>query len=112
MVGAKAHEVLGRGFSAPDFAVAARELPHAGIAVGQWKGFEFLGLEIEAQNRVRAPVADPDCIGLIDIDGVGLRPVARQVPVRPTLGLAVVTEEIATVPAGDPEGTVNLAAAD
>src|SRR5437016_4870142 len=81
-------ELVSAGFSTPDFALAACELPHAGVAVGQREGFEFLGLGIEAQDRVRPPVADPHRIGLVDIDGVGLRPVARQAPARPGLGLA------------------------
>src|SRR6202040_437183 len=76
-------ELVGAGFSTPDFALAACELPHAGVAVGQREGFEFLGLGIEAQDRVRAPVADPHHIGLVDIDGIGLRPAARQAPARP-----------------------------
>src|SRR5713101_8186557 len=102
-------ELVGAGFSTPDFALAACELPHAGVAVGQREGLEFLGPGIEAQDRVRAPVADPHHIGLVDIDGVGLRPIARQVPARPSLGLAVVAEEVAAAPAGDPEGAVAVA---
>src|SRR5712691_2584725 len=94
-------ELVGTGFGTPDFALAPRELPHAGVAVGQRKGLEFLRVGIEAQDRVRAPVAEPDRIGLVDIDGVGLRPIAWQVPAPPGLGLAVESEEIATVPAGD-----------
>src|ERR1700730_14945175 len=70
---------------------------------------EFLGLRIEAQNRIRPPVADPHCIGLVDIDGVGLRPVARQVPTCPGPRLAVVAEEIAAFPAGDPERAATVA---
>src|SRR6266446_9120857 len=102
-------ELVGAGFSTPDFALSACELPHAGVTVGQGEGLEFLGLGIEAQDRVRAPVADPHDIGLVDIDGVGLRPVARQAPARPGLGFAVVSEQVATVPAGDPEGVVAVA---
>src|SRR5437879_2310676 len=45
-----------KSLSAPDSApLAACELPHAGVAVGQREGLEFLGLGIEAQDRVRAP---------------------------------------------------------
>ena len=102
-------ELVGAGFGAPDFALAACELAHAGILVGQREGLEFLGLGIQAQDGVRAPVADPHRIGLVNIDDVGLRPVARQVPARPGLRLAVLAEEIAAVPAGDPERAVAVA---
>lgn len=37
-------ELVCAGFGAPDFALAACELPHAGILVGQREGLEFLGL--------------------------------------------------------------------
>jgi hypothetical protein len=30
-------ELVGTRFGTPDFALAARELPHAGITVGQWE---------------------------------------------------------------------------
>src|SRR4029077_11213845 len=64
---------------------------------------------VKPQYRIRAPVADPPCIGLIDIDGIGLRPVAGQVPASPALGLAIVAEEIAAVPAGNPERAAAIA---
>jgi len=51
-----------------------------------WKGFEFLRPAVEARP-IRAPVADPHRISLIDIDGLRLGLIARQVPVRPALGV-------------------------
>src|SRR5689334_16138816 len=102
-------ELVGPGFGTPNFALAARELPYVRVAIGQRERLEFLGLGIEAQDRVRTPVADPHCIGLVDIDGIGLRPVARQVPACPSLGFAVVTEEITAVPAGDPQPAAAVA---
>src|SRR5262249_3831086 len=64
------------------------------------KGFEPLGLGIEAQDRVCSPVAHPHGIGVIDVDRVGLRPVARQMPALPTIVLAIVAEQISSVPTG------------
>src|ERR1700730_3088729 len=75
-------ELIGAGFGTPDFAPAACELPHPGVAIGERKGLEFLCVGIEAQDRIRAPVADPDRVGLVHIDCVGLRPVAWQAPAR------------------------------
>src|SRR5215472_71327 len=104
------HEkLISPGFGAPDFALAACELAHACVVIGYGEGLEFLGLSIKAQDRIRTPVADPYRVVLVNIDGVGLWPVARQVPACPTLGLAVIAEEIAAVPAGDPEGAVAVA---
>jgi hypothetical protein len=45
----------------------------------------------------------------IDIDGVGLRPVAWQVPTSPSIGLAVVAEQISAVPSGDPQPSATVA---
>src|ERR1700756_623427 len=102
-------ELVGAGFRAPDLALAARELAHARIAVGERIGLEPLAFGVEVQDRIRAPVAEPDGVGLVDIDRIGLRAVARQVPARPALGLAVVAEEVAAVPAGDPERALAVA---
>src|SRR5215472_14260405 len=104
------HEkLISPGFGAPDFALAACELAHACVVIGYGEGLEFLGLGIKAQNGIRTPVADPYRVVLVNIDGVGLWPVARQVPACPTLGPAVKTEEIAAVPTGDPESAVAVA---
>src|SRR5258708_1159010 len=97
------------GLRAPDLALATRELAHARVAVGERIGLECLGLGIEAEDGVRAPVADPDGVDLVDVDRVGLRAVARKVPARPALGLVVVAEEIAAIPAGDPKRALAVA---
>src|SRR5207245_8928006 len=44
------------GLRAPDLALATRELAHARITVGERIGLECLGLGIEAEDGVRAPV--------------------------------------------------------
>src|SRR5215469_6764791 len=59
--------------------------------------------------RPCAPVADPHYVGFINIDRVRLRPVTRQMPVRPGLRLAVAAKEIARLPAGDPKTTPTVA---
>ena len=95
------HEkLISPGFGAPDFALAACELAHACVVIGYGEGFEFLGLSIKAQNGIRTPVADPYRVVLVNIDGIGLWPVARQVPACPTLGLAVVAKKIVPSDAG------------
>src|SRR5262249_47468808 len=67
------------------------------------------GFWIKAQDRVCSPVADPYGIGVIDVDSVGLRPVARQMPVLPTIASAVVAEQISAVPTGDPQSAAAVA---
>src|SRR5262252_2946700 len=87
------HEKLvDAGLGAPDFALAARELPHPGVAIGQRKVRDFFGLAIKAQDRIRAPVADPHGLALVHIDGVRVRRFTRKMPVGPAPGLAVVAE--------------------
>ena len=49
-------ELIGGGLGAPDLALAAGELPHAGVTIGERERFEFLGFGIEAQDRVCSPV--------------------------------------------------------
>ena len=80
-----------------------------GAAFRQRKGFEPLGFGIEAQHRVCSPVADPHGIGVIDVDSVGLRPVARQTPALPTIVPAVVAEEVSAVPIGNPQPAAAVA---
>src|SRR5215813_2293476 len=102
-------ELVGRGFGPPNLAFATSKLPHAGVAVGQRKGFEPLGLGIKPQDRICSPVAHPHGIGVIDVDSVGLRPVARQMPALPTIVLAIVAEQISTVPTGNPQSAAAIA---
>jgi len=59
--------------------------------------------------RARSFCADPHGIGIIDLDSVGLRPVARQMPALPTIVLAVVAEEISAVPTGNPQSAAAVA---
>src|SRR5262249_41773825 len=59
--------------------------------------------------RARSFCADPHGIGIIDLDSVGLRPVARQMPALPTIVLAVVAEEISAVPIGNPQSAAAVA---
>src|SRR5438270_12263709 len=61
-------QLIRRGFGSPDLTLAASKLPHAGIVVGQGKGLEPLGLGIEAQDRVCPPVADPNSVGVVNLD--------------------------------------------
>ena len=63
---------------------------------------ELLHPWVEPQDRLRTPVADPDHIGLVDVDVVRPWPLAPQVPACPTLTPAVIAEEIAAVPTSDP----------
>ena len=46
-------QLVGYGFGPPNLAFATSKLPHAGVAVGQRKGFELFGFGIEAQDRIR-----------------------------------------------------------
>src|SRR5215469_10989959 len=84
-------------------------LPGVDKRIGQRERLEFLGLGVEAQDGIRTPVADPYRIIPVNIDGIGLRPVARQMPASPTAGLAVVTEQIAAVPSRDPQPAAAIA---
>src|SRR5262249_32286400 len=64
---------------------------------------EPLGLRIEAHDRVAAPFADPDLVVVVDINRIGLWPVAWQLPDLPGLALGVVAGDLAGVPLADPD---------
>src|SRR6516225_3698251 len=94
----------------PNVALATSTLLHTGVAVADRTGCEPLGFGIEAQDRVRSPVVDPHGIGVIDVDRVWLRPVARQMPAPPpTVVRAVVAEQISAVRTGNPQSAAAVA---
>src|SRR5215472_16822886 len=93
-------ELISPGFGTPDLTLASGVLPHARVVVGQPERLEFLGLGIKAQDRIRTPVTDPYRIVPVNIDGIGLGAITRQVPACPTLGLAVVAKKIVLSDAG------------
>src|SRR5262249_24291646 len=54
-------------------------------------------------HRVRAPLAEPHFVLVVDVDRVGLRPVARKLPRLLGAGPGVVATHVPRVPLADPD---------
>src|SRR5437016_13475542 len=76
-------EPIGAGLRRPHLAGAPEDLPHVRAAAIARKGLELLRLRVEADHRVRPPVGEPDHALVVHIDGVGARPIARELPCLP-----------------------------
>src|SRR4029453_13712854 len=73
-------ETVIAGFAAPGFAGTAVELAHIRARFVAGECVELFRHGIEAQNRVRPEIGDPDLVLVVDIDGIGARIVAGQLP--------------------------------
>src|SRR5690606_15632432 len=67
------------------------------------EALETPGLRIEAQHRVGAEVGHPDLVVFVDIDRVGARRVAGQLPGPPLAACRLVAAELARIPFADPQ---------
>jgi hypothetical protein len=97
------NELIGGAFRAPDLALAAEELPDVARAARQREGLELLGGRIEADDRIRSEVRQPDDVAFVDIDGVRLRRAAGQPPLLPRAIGGIAHSDLTRVPLGDPE---------
>src|SRR5207245_5066737 len=68
---------------APDLARPTVQLAHACCRARQGNRREALRLRVEAHERVRAEVAQPDGVVLVDIDRVWLRARTGKPPLAP-----------------------------
>src|SRR5476649_119649 len=98
-----AEDAPGARLGAPDFAGTSVQLTDIGARLVGREGEEGLAPGIKAQDRVGGEVGEPDCVGLVDIDGIGARPVAGQLPALPAAILGIVQAHVAAVPFTDPE---------
>ena len=105
--GADDHELVGGGLGAPDLAGAAEQLAD-GRAAREAERRERLVVGVEADERVRAEVGEPDDVALVDVDGVGLRAGAGQPPLAPAARRRVVAADLAGVPLADPEAAARV----
>ena len=83
------HQPVGAGFRAPCFACAAEHLPDIGIGAIGNMAFEFFRRRIEADDRVDAPVGQPDAVAVVDPDGIRAR-ARRATSIRARIRVRVV----------------------
>src|SRR5262249_14706538 len=97
------HQSIGAGLGDPDLAGSTVHLPDVRAPLVAREGLEALGLRVEPDDRVRAPLAQPHLVLVVDINRVGLRPVARQLPRLPGAGPGIVATDVPGVPLADPD---------
>src|SRR5438552_3638399 len=102
------YQPVGAGLRRPHFAAAAEDLAHARVRAIARERLEPLGLGIEAHHRVGAEVAEPHLVVFVDVHGVGLRPLARQLPRLPLVALRIVAAHVARVPLADPDPALRV----
>src|SRR5215208_752293 len=96
-------ELIGARLGAPDLALAAVQLPHGRVGARKRQAYEAPGRRIEPDNCVRAEVAQPHLVPLVDVDGVRHWVRARQTPLAPGAPARVVAADLAGVPLADPD---------
>ena len=74
----------------------------------QRERLEALRLWVEADDGVGAEVGEPDLVALVDVDGVGLRPRAGQLPGTPGAARRVVDADLAAIPLAHPDAAAGV----
>src|SRR3989338_5911314 len=92
----------------PDLARPAEDPAHGRAAAVARERLEFLRRRIESDHGVGAPVADPDLVLGVHVDGVGTWPVAGQLPGPPGLAPRIVTAQVAGSPLADPDAAARV----
>src|SRR2546421_680205 len=93
---------------APDFAWATEELAHARRGARQREDRERLPLRVEAHQRIRHEVAQPDDCVVVHVDRVCLRMIAGQPPFAPRPRRRIVDRDLDGVPLADPDPTMRV----
>ena len=77
-----------------------------GLSLGKALNFSVDG--IEAHDRVGAEIGEPDLVLVVDIDRIGARIVARQLPGLPGAVGGIVHRHVAAVPFADPDPALGI----
>ncbi len=92
----------------PHFAGPAEDLAHIGARFVTDESLEFFGRRIEAVDGVGRPIADPDLVLVVDIDGVAAVLALRQRPHLPRLVERIVAADFAAVPEAHPQQALGI----
>src|SRR5688572_14473659 len=95
-------ELVEAGLGAPQLAGPTEQLPDVRRGARKLHARESLAPRVEVDEAVRAEVAEPDGVALVDVDRVRLRARAREPPLAPAPRGRVVPAELAGVPLADP----------
>src|SRR3954447_20119531 len=96
-------DALGPRFCDPCLALAALHLTHVGIFAIAREALELLGYGVEAHNRVRCPVGQPNLIIRIHPYRIGSGFLAGKLPLLPSLVHWIVDADVSGVPLTDPQ---------
>src|ERR1051325_6042170 len=102
------YQPVGAGFRRPHFAAATEDLADVRARPVAREGLEALRLRVEAHHGVRAEVAQPDLVLVVDVHRVRLRMVARQLPRLPLAALRIEAAHVARVPLADPDAPLRV----
>src|SRR4051812_49402811 len=90
-------------FGAPYLTRTSVELADVGAGLVGREGKEGLALGIETYDGIGGEVGEPDDVGVVDVDGIGAWPLARQLPLLPAAVSRVVHRDVPAVPFADPQ---------
>src|SRR6266545_3503860 len=90
-------------FRCPDLSGPPENLPHAGASAVARERLELLLLGVEPHHRIGAPVAHPDLVAGIDVDGVRARVFSGKPPGLPRCRGRVEAADVTAVPLADPD---------
>src|SRR5688572_188849 len=108
LAGSHDDELVDRRLGAPELAAAAELLPHCCSRARQPDGAEALRARIEADDRVRAEVGQPDDVAVVDVHRIWLRSRAGQAPLAPAPGCGVVHRHLPRVPLAHPDAAARV----
>src|SRR5438128_1357686 len=101
-------EAILAALGGPDFTAAAVDLTNISVDQPHDEGLKALRRGIEADERIGTPIAQPDPILFVNVDGVRVRLAARQLPFAPLAGKRVVAPDLARVPLADPDDAARV----
>src|SRR2546428_14164378 len=84
------HEAILAALGGPDFTRTAIDLTDISVVQRHDEGLKALRPRIKADERIGTPIAQPDPILLVHVDGVRMWVIARQLPLAPLAGERVV----------------------
>src|SRR5690606_13609595 len=94
---------VGTGFRAPRFPCAPEHLAHVGVGPVAREAAKRLVCRLEADDRIGCEIGEPHLVAFIDVNRIGLRPGAWELPALPSFGGRVVHADVAGIPFADPQ---------
>src|SRR5439155_4745531 len=108
LAGTRDNELVDAALRTPRLAGTPKELPYVRVRRRERARRERLRRRVEAHDRARGPLGDPDDVRVVNEHRVGHRARSRELPLLPP-ARGVVQPELADVPLGDPDPAPRIA---